>query len=169
MSVDLKSLFADHGREVDAFLRRRLEDPAAAADLTQEAFLRLARLPKGERIEDPKRFLFTVAANLARDHIRRLVSRRAVMAQSDGSEDAASTEALPDAALIAREEEALLHAAIQALPARTRAVFLLFHVENRSYREIAAALGISPRTVEYHLRQALALCRDYVRNPAARR
>lgn len=169
MSVDLKSLFTDHGNEVDAFLRRRVDDPSTAADLTQEAFLRLARLPRSERIEDPRRFLFTVAANLARDHIRRLITRRSVIAETDGEADAVCTAALPDNALIAREEEALLREAIDALPDRTRAVFLLFHVENRSYREIGAALGISPRTVEYHLRQALAQCREYVRTPKPRR
>lgn len=163
MSLDLKALFADHGREVDAFLRRRVDDPGAAADLTQEAFLRLARLPATQRVEDPRSFLFTIAANLARDHIRRLVSRKKRFADEDEGGDVACAAPLADAVLMAQEKEKLLTAAINALPEKTRAIFLLFHVENRSYREIGTALGISPRTVEYHLRQALAQCRDYVR------
>ena len=162
MSIDLKTLFADHGRDVDAYLRRRIDDPGTVADLRQETFLRLARMPRQKRIDDPRKFLFTVAANLARDHVRRLVSRKTWIAP-EGGEDAACPAPLPDTALIAVEEETLLREAIDALPERTRAIFLLFHVENRSYREIAAAFGISPRTVEYRLRQALAQCREHVR------
>lgn len=163
MGIDLKLLFADHGREVDAFLRRKVDDPGAAADLTQEAFLRLARLPSTHRIDDPRRFLFTVAANLARDHIRRLVARRLRFVDESEGKDVASAAPLPDAVLIAREQDALLKAAIEALPDKTRAIFLMFHAEQRSYREIAVEFGISERTVEYHLRQALAQCRNHVR------
>ncbi|MFC5066414.1 RNA polymerase sigma factor [Flaviflagellibacter deserti] len=163
MGVDLKSLFVDHSRELDTFLRRRVDDPGAAADLAQEAFLRLARMPAKAELDNPRKFLFTIAANLARDHIRRLVTRRRWMAQDDDGVDVACSGPLADAAMIADEDQRALRDAIEALPARTRAIFLMFHVENRSYREIGAALGVSTRTVEYHLRQAVLQCRQHVR------
>jgi hypothetical protein len=49
---------------------------------------------------------------------------------------------------------------MEELPPKTRAVFILYRVDRLSYRDIAAALDISPRTVEYHLRQALIQCRQ---------
>jgi RNA polymerase sigma-70 factor (ECF subfamily) len=57
----------------------------------------------------------------------------------------------------------MLRQAIESLPERTREIFLLYHIEGRSYREIAETLELSPRTVEYRLRQALGHCREYAR------
>jgi RNA polymerase sigma-70 factor (ECF subfamily) len=61
----------------------------------------------------------------------------------------------------------VLQQAIDSLPERTREVFLLYHVEGCSYREIAERLELAPRTVEYRLRQALGFCREYVRRIGA--
>lgn len=60
------------------------------------------------------------------------------------------------------QEARILEEAIEALPPRAREVFLLYRAGGTSYRDIAALLGISPRTVEYHIRQALIRCRRYV-------
>ena len=45
------------------------------------------------------------------------------------------------------------------MPPKTRRVFLMRRVRRMSYKEIAAALGITVATVDYHLVRALALCR----------
>lgn len=45
--------------------------------------------------------------------------------------------------------------ALDALAPRTRQVFLLHRVHEKSYKDIAAELGISVRTVEWHIGQAL--------------
>lgn len=166
MSIDLKALFERHEREVDQFLRRRLGNAADAADISQEAFLRMAGLKEGRSIADPRGFLFTVASNLARDHLRRLVRRRKVEAEPSGQE-AICPSASVEEGLLARQRDHALCEAIDNLPEKTRAIFLLYHVENLSYREIAARLAISPRTVEYHLREALARCRDHARRSGA--
>jgi len=41
------------------------------------------------------------------------------------------------------------------LPRRTREVFLLHRLEGLAYKEIAAQLGISIRTVEWHVAEAI--------------
>ena len=43
-----------------------------------------------------------------------------------------------------------------ALPARCREVFILHRHENLTYREIAASLGISQKTVEKHISKAIS-------------
>ncbi len=166
MGVDLQSLFLAHERDVGAYLKRRVGDAADAADLSQETFLRLARPPDGKVLDDPRGILFTIAANLARDHLRGLLRRR--------RSDAGPVEANficpcadPEEDLDARQRTALLQEAIAALPDKTRAVLLLYNRGDHSYRDIAGRLGLSPRTVEYHLRQALERCRDYVRQKQA--
>lgn len=166
MSIDLKALFERHEREVDQFLRRRLGNAADAADISQEAFLRMAGLKEAGRIADPRGFLFTVAANLARDHLRRLIRHSKVEAEPCG-QDAVCPGRTAEEALLARQRDDVLRQAVDNLPAKTRAIFLLYHVDNLSYREIAARLALSPRTVEYHLREALTRCRDHARRSGA--
>jgi RNA polymerase sigma-70 factor (ECF subfamily) len=61
----------------------------------------------------------------------------------------------------------VLQQAIGSLPEMTREVFLFYHVEGCSYREIAERLELSSRTVEYRLQHALGLCREYVRRLGA--
>jgi len=55
-----------------------------------------------------------------------------------------------------QQEVALVSNAIAALPARARAVLQLARIEGYSQKEIAARLGITPKTVENHLTRALA-------------
>lgn len=167
MGIDLKSLFVAHEREIGTFLRRRVGSSTDVPDLAQETFLRFARLRSNQAIEDPRRFLFTIAANLARDHLRRFVRHQRV--ETGPVEEAVvCSNPTPEEALGAAQERHLLRDAIEALPARTRTIFLLYHVEECSYREIGERLGISPRTVEYHLRQALEHCRNHVRRSGDR-
>ncbi len=157
-----KSLFVAHEREIGTFLRRRGHDREVVADLIQDTFVRVAGMRNPETVENARGFLFTVAANLARDHLRRLLRRERVEA-GPVEDSIACTLPTPEEALCRQQQERVLQQAIDSLPEMTREVFLLYHVEGCSYREIAERLELSSRTVEYRLRHALGLCREYVR------
>ena len=49
----------------------------------------------------------------------------------------------------------LYETAVDAMPPKTRRVFLMHRVDELSYREIHELLGISIATVEYHMMKAL--------------
>lgn len=156
--IDLVALVRTHGAALRRFLRRQLDSADAAEDLSQETYLRLARLGDGDDIADQRGYLFTIASNLARDHRRRL--RR-----EGTTEPVATLEVLrcpapdPERTVAARQELATLEQAIAALPPRTREILLLFRVEGWTRRQIADHLGLSPKTVEYHVQQAMLRCR----------
>ncbi|MBQ5984246.1 MAG: RNA polymerase sigma-70 factor [Bacteroidales bacterium] len=61
--------------------------------------------------------------------------------------------------LLEKELEKQLFAVMDKMPAQTRRVFEKSRVEGLTYDQIAEQLGISPSTVKYHIRQALALLR----------
>nr|WP_302056151.1 sigma-70 family RNA polymerase sigma factor [Pseudomonas sp. SBB6] len=155
-------MFAEHKKALEAFVARRTGNAQVAADLTQESFLRLARLPADKKIDNLPAFLFTIASNLVRDHQRQSI-RRERLDGGEPSEELACEAPGADEQLSALQEQALMHEAIQALPEATRHIFLLYHVDECSYREIGERLQVSPRSVEYQLRRALIDCRAFIK------
>jgi len=66
----------------------------------------------------------------------------------------------PPAAVAARETRATLLQAVQALPAPYREPFVLRHLEDWSYAQIADVLGLTAEAVETRLVRARRLLRD---------
>lgn len=58
------------------------------------------------------------------------------------------------------ELEKVIYEKIALLPDKSREVFSLSRFEDKSYSEIAEALGISENTVKYHIKSSLAFLRD---------
>ena len=144
--------YADNYTDLTRFLRRLCGDAALAEDLAQEAGMRLVAAARRERIDNPRAFLFHAAANLARDNLRhRIVAQQHADAQPE-------FEATPGTDHVAaiHQEVTLVAKAIAELPPRARAVLQLARIEGYSQKEIAAQMGITPKTVENHLTRALA-------------
>ncbi|MGH7529518.1 MAG: RNA polymerase sigma factor, partial [Gemmatimonadales bacterium] len=80
--VSAESLLDVHGPALRSFLGARCRDPQLTADLLQETALRLvaaqARLD-GE--QNPRGYLFRIAANVWRDHLRRQLTERRMVEQ----------------------------------------------------------------------------------------
>lgn len=161
-NAQLSRLFLEQRQALEAFIARRVNNRQVAADLSQEAFLRLARLADSERIDNLRAFLFTVAGNLARDH-QRQAQRRGLVEGDMPEQEPACADAHGVESLAAEQEQQLLQDAILALPQPRQRIFLLYHVDGLAYRDIAERESTTTRSVEYHLRQALIDCRAFLR------
>jgi len=152
-SVELSQVYSEHYRSLVRFLYRQTGDQALAEDLAQEAFVRAIE----HQPEQPKAWLFQVAANLARDDFRRRAVRRRhleLVGSERGSVAASGGhETRPDAALERRETAAMVRAALDALSPNDRDGLLL-REEGLSYEEIAAVLGIAESSVGTTLSRA---------------
>nr|WP_082703716.1 sigma-70 family RNA polymerase sigma factor [Novosphingobium sp. Fuku2-ISO-50] len=127
----------------------------AAPDMLQEVFVRAAGSAQVGRLNNPAAFLRRVARNLLIDRSRRRGADDVIVFPLDEEQHAAS---LPEQEhhLEARDLMRLYEGAVDALPEKTRRVFLMHRVDELSYREIHERLGISIATVEYHMMKALA-------------
>ena len=153
------------------YLLRLLRDPAAADDLFQQTWLRVA-----ERIRqfDPRRsfepWLFTVARNLALDHLRRYrpESLDEPAAGGDARGDFLSADA-PGALerVIELERAAGVARAMSELPAIYREVLTLRFEEEMKLEEIAEVLDAPLSTVKTRLRRALEAMRHTLESRAA--
>ena len=151
---DLKGLFLAHRRELHAFLSRKLRDPDAAADLTQETFLRFAEFRAGNptvAIAHERSYIYRTAHNLAIDYLRR--ERQAPTERVDDLAVAqvADEMPLPEAIVSGRNELDDIRQALLELPERTRQVFALARLEGLIYQDVADRLGISTSSVQKHL------------------
>ena len=151
-------LYRDQYPAVHHMLQRRVGNPEDAADLAQEAFLRLMRY-QDHSLESLRFLLFRVAMNLAASHLRQQGSRQTVdidevMLVADAAE--------PEQAAAEGERIECFIGAVQALPERPRQMFVLSRLEGKRTREIAAQVGLSTRMVEQHLSRAQTLLRAQV-------
>jgi RNA polymerase sigma factor (sigma-70 family) len=152
---DLRRLFLVHQRELSAYLSEKLRDRETAADLTQETFLRFAEQGGGAAILHDRSYLYRTAHNLAVDHVRQGERRRTDTTAHDDMADIAEDRPSLEDVIDARQRLSHLRAVVAELPQRTRQVFVLHRIEELTYGEVAARLGISESSVQKHLARAL--------------
>ena len=157
-----------HQRRIYRVLLGLVRDTDAAGTLTQECFFRAYRNLKSFRGQSSiGTWLVRIAVNLAIDHARsrRNSFLRRMFGGSNREDVAATAEALPDPAaspeqqLGAREELQAVWSAVDQLPPRQRAVFLLRFAEEMTLEEIAQAMTLEVGTVKAHLSRALTAVR----------
>jgi RNA polymerase sigma-70 factor (ECF subfamily) len=132
-------LFKTEYSRLFRYLDRLSGEPDLAADLVQEAFIRLYR--RGTMPDRPQLWLVTVALNLFRN--ARSTSSRRLRLLSRWTEAAEPAE--PDSGA-SSESSTIVRAALERLPPRERELLLL-RAEGYSYREMAEALELKEASV----------------------
>ncbi len=141
----------------------RMAGAAAAVDLLQEAFLRAWRERATYRPERgaTSTWLYRIALNAARDHLRRGRVRDAAR-ERERARAAAAGEAAPgpEGAVERREEDERVRAAVDTLPEAERAVVLLHVNAALSFREAAEVLQVPVTTAKNRFAAALRRLRE---------
>lgn len=151
------------------FLVRLTGSRPAAEDAFQETFLQVHL--SAESFDARRRFkpwLFTIAANKARDALRRNTRRKALdlsapIEGGDGAEGGRTYVDLlevdipgPGAGLDEEERARLVQRAVDELPWSLREILLLAYFQRMSYSQIAESLEIPLGTVKSRLHAAVA-------------
>lgn len=147
VAEEIDAVYREQFPALVAFATRRLGDRGRAEELAQEAFLRALR----ERPDNPRAWLYTVVANLARDEGRRRSVRRRQLALVQ--EEAGSGAEPVDESLDRERRIRRVRAAMATLADRDREALLLKE-RGHSYDEIAERLGLSRGSVGTTLARA---------------
>jgi RNA polymerase sigma factor (sigma-70 family) len=155
--VELNRIAVRYYDSLVRFLKRRSSSMDDAADLAQDTFARLSAADIAQ-IRKPASFLFTTALNLLRDRARSSQVRHAAFSMS--AEEAQLVCPAPHAERILDGEQRMrvLEKALRELSPKCRAVFVSFHFDEMSQREIADRLRISVSMVEKYVKQAVTHC-----------
>ncbi len=160
-------LMARYQRELYHFLVRFLGDRAAAEDVFQETFLQVHQ--SADQFDLSRRFrpwLFTIAANKARDLIRSQARRPTnplSASISPGDDESGefidlmqSTAAMPDDSIQREELQELVKKTVMHMPDHLREILLLSYFHQFPYKQISDILDIPLGTVKSRLHAAVA-------------
>jgi RNA polymerase sigma factor (sigma-70 family) len=161
----IANLVSEHSVPLERYLTRKLDSPEDAAELAQEAFIRLHRLDQPENLDNARAFLFQVATNLAVDQLRRrqlhfkFLKAEKSMATEGEPPDLNAAGASPEQILGAQEKLKLIQAAMDELPFKVKQAFLLHRNSGLPYSAIAEQMQVSVSSVEKYILQALRHCK----------
>jgi RNA polymerase sigma factor (sigma-70 family) len=120
----------------------------------QDTYLHLLQRGTAASLEQPRPYLFRIAANLAVDMARKTKVRLRYAGEGFALACNAEAPASPEAAAGGAMELRRLQASLAELPPLCRDAFLLNRVEDLTHAEIAARLGVSVRTIDRHMVKA---------------
>jgi len=151
-----------HYARLGAFAYRLVGSRAAAEDVVHEVLLRIWRRRDDFAFHDPLSYLYQAVRNEAQSWHRREARQRQRIARDDAG--TAAQDPRPDAAQIMEGKELaiLVEAAVAALPPRRQEIFRMQREQKLSYAEIASLLGLSIKTVETQIGQALKAIRRHL-------
>jgi RNA polymerase sigma-70 factor (ECF subfamily) len=164
----LNDLMERHAAPVFQFLCRMLGNEDDANDLAQETFARVFRARASFRLNEKfSTWLYTIAANLARNHFR-WRARHPNVSLSAGTDDPEQAlenilpakEAGPSEQTLAVERAAAVRKEVSRLPEDLREAIVLCEWEERSVAEAAAILETTVKAVESRLYRARKQLRE---------
>ncbi len=168
----LNDLMERHATPVFHFLCRMVNNEDDANDLAQETFVRVFKSRDSFRTEQKfSTWLFTIAANLARNHFRwrarhpnlSLDAENPETEQSLGSTLPGNSPA-PNESALATERAKAVRLAVGKLPEDLREAIVLCEWEERSIAEAATILAATPKAVESRLYRARGILRERLKS-----
>jgi len=163
--MDNRGAFAEvyerYWYRVFALAYRKLKSRETAEELVQELFVTLWHKRTQQTITQLDHYLLVAINHRVLSYIRthRVRTHYATYCRSLLTETTHETEE----ALAASDLSTAFLRSVELLPEKSKEVFRLSRLEHQSVEEIATHLGVTAKTVEYHLTKSLKLLRVYLR------
>jgi RNA polymerase sigma-70 factor (ECF subfamily) len=147
VSSGFEALFLEHWARVYRLLYRLVGDPAEAEDLALETFVRLhQRYPPSDREFNLGGWLHRVATNLGLQSIRSWKRREQYETHAGKDALIETHEDQPQKLFAEKEDRQYVHMALGQMNSR-QAELLVMRYSGMAYKEIAAALNLSPTSI----------------------
>lgn len=156
--VALQAFIAGHYERLRHRLMRHLGCPALASECLHDAWLRLGEMDVRAAVQNPEAYVYRVACNVAMDRMRSHRPWQYAGIADDALDHVADEAPGPEHIAADRSKLAAVDRAMARLPRRHRAVLVALRIDELSRDEVARRQGISLRSVDTALRQALDHC-----------
>lgn len=159
--LGMKYLFDNYYNYMCHAVYKIIPDSVTVEDIVQDVFLEIWKKRQQLNVTISfKAYLRRAAVNKSLNFIR---SRRLVFEEEDTIKETFIDEADSQRDLEVDELKLVITEAVDSLPEKCRLVFSLSRFEELSYKEIAAQLSISVKTVENQISKALKILRIAVK------
>lgn len=159
-------LFNEYYRQFVLFAMGYIRDEAKAQDFVSDAFA--SYWEKKETLPEDTNapgYILTIVKNNCLNHLQhRKIKQRAAQELTEHAQWLIDTqintlEACNPDNIFSQEINQIIEGTISNLPKRTAKIFRMSRFENLSHREIAKTIGVSTKSVEYHITKALSVLR----------
>jgi RNA polymerase sigma-70 factor (ECF subfamily) len=157
-SEDFETVFKNWYEPIRNFLYYKSGDIDIAEDLAQDTFLKVWEKRDDIRPDTIKQYLYKISNNL---FLNRIDHQRVQLNFIKNYNEDESYHG-PDFDLEIKEFDMRLQKAISELNEKLRIVFLMNRIDKMTYNEIAESLGISVKTVEKRMTNALAILKTKI-------
>ncbi|MCW3806576.1 RNA polymerase sigma-70 factor [Plebeiibacterium marinum] len=149
-----EQVFRQHYVHLVAFANTILHDTDKAESIVQNVFVKLWEKRKQYQVVSLKGYLMIAVKNSCNNEIKRLQQERNFRQSADKTQ-ISETMVYSDSWVMDK-----ISSIINQLPEQRKKIFKLSRLEGLKYREIAAKLNISPKTVEIQMGKALKFLRE---------
>ena len=158
-------LFGEYQQRFIRFAVSYIADPAVAEDIVMESFVAAWGRRDMLSVGSFPPYALTVIKNKCLNHLRAqgVRARAAEDIHSHGARmlrtRIATLQACDPEELFSEEARRLVDRTLDALPERTREIFVRSRFRGQSYKEIAAEMGTTVKSVEFEVSKAMKLLR----------
>ncbi|KWE68001.1 RNA polymerase subunit sigma-70 [Burkholderia ubonensis] len=131
-----------------------------AEDVVHDVFVKLVDFPNQDAVRQPVAYVTRMVRNASIDACRRQNLESLYHADEDDGFDVPSPEPTPEAALMTRDTLRRVSAALDDLPARSRAAFEMVRLRDETLQSAARALNVSQTLVHFMIRDAERHCAE---------
>lgn len=158
----LEDVFIAARQPLVRIARRILRNAELADDAVQDAFLRIAQMPRSLHVERPVAYWSRVVRNIALDYLRRQEHENAYRVHGV---DIESLEVAggpsPEGAVLEWETVRLIDKALNGVSPKAREAFELYRIKGLTQRQIAARMGCALGLVNARIAEACKAIEKY--------
>ena len=163
--IEFEDLYKRFYRKSFLFTMSYVHNEMVAEDITSEVLIKLwAELRRGG-INNPDAFLLTLLKNKALDYLKHEVIREEAFNhmktahQEELDMRISMLESCDPEELFTTEIQQIIRTTLATFPEQTQLIFEMSRFDNKSNKEIADELGLSVKSIEYHITKVLKALR----------
>jgi len=159
-----EKIYLFYSPKIIGFAIKKLRSKEIAEEIVQDVFIKLWIKRDLLQINNLEKYLYTTVKNAILDYYGALKVENKYLKFKKNSVSAHIN--FTEQAVIHHELTTVLEKSMLRLPEKSRKVFKMSRIENRSVKEIAVKMKLSEKSVEYHLTKSIKILRvllkDYV-------